>query len=195
MKKISLHIKNMVCDRCMKVVRSELDKLGLYPEIVRLGKVVIHEGGNQIDKQKIREVFSTHDFELLDDKKSLVIEKVKSTIIELIHHQNTIEHKKLSYLIEEKIGMDYAYISSLFSSAEGITIEKYIILQRIERVKELLIYDELTLSEIAWQLGYRSVQHLSSQFKKVTGLTPSHFKDIKENRRNYLDEVIIHSLL
>lgn len=194
MEKISLHIKNMVCSRCLKVVRSELEKLGLYPEIVKLGEVVLHENDKQIDKNKVREVFSTHGFELLDDKKSFIIEKVKSTIIELIHHQNSIEHKKLSYLIEEKIGMDYAYLSSLFSTTEGITIEKYIILQRIERVKELLIYDELTLSEIAWHLGYSSVQHLSSQFKKITGLTPSHFKGIKENRRNYLDEIIMHSL-
>jgi len=173
----------------MKVVKTELENLGLHPEIVKLGEVVLHESEKQLDKDKIRDIFSKHGFELLDDKKSHTIEKIKSTVIELIHYQHVIEHKKLSHLIEEKIGLDYSYLSSLFSATEGITIEKYIILQRIERVKELLVYDELNLSEIAWQLGYRSVQHLSHQFKKVTGLTPSHYKTIKEDKRRPLDEV------
>ncbi|MDO1449212.1 AraC family transcriptional regulator [Rhodocytophaga aerolata] len=189
MEKATLHIKNMVCSRCMKVVKTELENLGLHPEVVKLGEVLLHESDKQIDKKKVNEVFAKHGFELLDDKKSHIIEKIKSTVIELIHYQESKEHKKLSYLIEEKIGLDYTYLSSLFSATEGITIEKYIILQRIERVKELLVYDELTLSEIAWQLGYSSVQHLSHQFKKVTGLTPSHFKEIKEDKRNSLDDV------
>jgi len=173
----------------MKVVKTELEKLGLHPEVVKLGEVLLHESEKQIDKKKINEVFAKHGFELLDDKKSHMVVKIKSTVIELIHYQDSKEHKKISYLIEEKIGLDYTYLSSLFSATEGITIEKYIILQRIERVKELLVYDELTLSEIAWQLGYSSVQHLSHQFKKVTGLTPSHFKEIKEDKRNSLDDV------
>ena len=180
----------MVCSRCMKVVKTELKNLGLHPEIVKLGEVVLHENEGQIDKEKVKEVFNRHGFELLDDKKSFIIEKIKSTIIDLIHHQNHSQaNYNFSYIIEEKLGLDYAYLSSLFSATEGITIEKYIILQRIERVKELLVYDELTLSEIAWQMGYSSVQHLSNQFKKVTGLTPSHFKNIKEHRRKPLDEV------
>jgi len=188
--KATLHIKNMVCSRCIKVVKTELENMGLHPEIVKLGEVVLQENENQINKEKINEALTKHGFELLDDKKSLIIEKIKSAIIELIHHQNDAQIKyNFSYLIEKKLGLDYTYLSSLFSSIEGITIEKYIILQRIERVKELLVYDELTLSEIAWQLGYSSVQHLSQQFKKVTGLTPSHFKNIKEDKRKPLDKV------
>jgi AraC-like DNA-binding protein len=154
-----------------------------------LGEVVLDETDKQIDREKVKEVFTKHGFELLYDKKSYIIEKIKSIVIELIHYQDTRENKKLSFLIEERAEMDYAYLSSLFSATEGITIEKYIILQRVERAKELLVYDELTLSEIAWQLGYSSVQHLSHQFKKVTGLTPSHFKEIKEDKRKPLDEV------
>lgn len=189
MAKATLHIKNMVCSRCIKVVKTELENLGLHPEIVKLGEVVLHEDENQIDKEKVKQVITRHGFELLDDKKSHIVEKIKSTVIELIHYQDSKEHKKLSYLIEEKVGLNYAYLSSLFSATEGITIEKYIILQRIERVKEFLVYDELTLSEIAWQMGYSSVQHLSHQFKTITGLTPSHFKNLKENKRKPLDEV------
>jgi AraC-like DNA-binding protein len=180
----------MVCNRCIKVVKDELENLSLHPESVQLGEVVLKEEEKSIDKGKIKAALSQYGFELLDDKKSYIIEKIKNIIIELIHYNDgTHENYNYSYLIAEKIGMDYTYLSALFSAIEGITIEKFIILQRIERVKELLVYDELTLSEIAWKMGYSSVQHLSNQFKKITGLTPTHFKEIKENKRKPLDQV------
>jgi AraC family transcriptional regulator len=186
-----IHIKNMVCNRCITVVKDELEKLGLHIENIKLGEVTLEEPENQIDKPKIIDSLTRHGFELLDDKKSLIVDKIKTTVIELIHHQEKSggPHYNYSFLIEEKVGYDYAYLSSLFSSLEGTTLEKYIINQKIERVKELLVYDEMNLSEISYNLGYSSVQHLSTQFKKVTGLTPSHFKKIKENKRLPLDKV------
>jgi AraC-like DNA-binding protein len=129
-------------------------------------------------------------FELIDDKKGQLIDDIKTIIIELIHYQREIdEHINFSDYISKEVGYDYSYLSNLFSIVEGTTIEKYIIHQKIEKAKELLVYDELTLSEISWQPGYSSVQHLSRQFKKTTGLTPSHFKKVKENRRKPLDKV------
>jgi AraC-like DNA-binding protein len=138
----------------------------------------------------LKEILEENGFELIDDKKARAIEKVKNAVVEYIHQgEDQPIHVNFSELIEERVGLDYNYLSSLFSSLESMTIERYIILQRIERVKELLVYNELTLSEIAWKNGYSSVQHLSNQFKKVTGLTPSYFKKLKENKRRALDEV------
>jgi AraC family transcriptional regulator len=188
MERATLHIKNMVCSRCQKVVRRELESLGLHPLAVGLGQVTLQESAAKLDKEALGAALAKHGFELLDDKKAWVIEKIKSTIIEAIHHCKTPQ-ANFSGLIAQEAGLDYAYLSSLFSSTKGITIEKYIILQRIERVKELLVYDELSLSQIADQLGYSSVQHLSNQFKKVTDLTPSYYKKLQENRRRPLDEV------
>ncbi|HET7000770.1 MAG TPA: AraC family transcriptional regulator [Puia sp.] len=185
-----LYIKNMVCDRCILVVRQELDKLGMGYKNIQLGEVELSEN---ISPEKINE-FKDHlhilGFELLDDRKSTLVEKIKSAIIQLIQGTEVeILNKKLSVLLSEKLDLDYHYISGLFSSLEGMTIEKYVILQRIEKAKELLMYAELTLSEIADKLGYSSVQHLSQQFKKTTGLTPSHFKSLKKNMRIPLDKV------
>jgi AraC-like DNA-binding protein len=129
-----------------------------------------------------------HGFELLDDKKARVIQQIKSTVIEAIHHRQA-PHPHFSALIAGATGLDYAYLSSLFSATEGVTIEKYIILQRIERAKDLLVYDELSLGQIADKLGYSSVQHLSGQFKKVTGLTPSAYKKLRDNGRRPLDDI------
>jgi AraC family transcriptional regulator len=187
----TLHIKNMVCNRCIAVVRNELENLGLHIDQISLGEVQVDETEDQIDKQKVVSALTKHGFELLDDKKSLIIEKIKTAVIEQIHYpaKEGGRHYNFSHILEKKLGFDYNYLSSLFSSLEGITLEKYIIQQKIERVKELLVYDELNLSEIAYQLGYSSVQHLSTQFKKVTDLTPSHFKKIKENKRRPLDEI------
>jgi AraC family transcriptional regulator len=186
-----LHVKNMVCNRCITVVKDELEKLGLNISNIKLGEVTLEENEEQVNKQQVVEALTKHGFELLDDKKSLIVDKIKTTVIELIHHQEKAggPHYNYSFLIEQKVGYDYAYLSSLFSSLEGTTLEKYIINQKIERVKELLVYDEMNLSEISYNLGYSSVQHLSTQFKKVTGLTPSHFKKIKENKRLPLDKV------
>ncbi len=180
----------MVCDRCILAVRQQLDNLHLAYTNIQLGEVEVTEPVRSDLMNTLREQLHTLGFEVLDDKKSTTVEKIKSTIIQLVHGTNEDElNKKLSVLLEESLQMDYNYLSGLFSSIEGITIEKYVILQRIEKAKELLMYDELSLSEIADRLGYSSVQHLSQQFKKITGLTPSHFKQLKENKRKPLDKV------
>lgn len=180
----------MVCDRCKMVVRQELESLHLPYKNVDLGQVeLVHEPSAE-QLQELREHLQKQGFELLDDKKTKTVERIKTEIVSLIHGKDAEEFNlKLSAMLEEKIGIDYHYLSSLFSSVEGITIEKYAILQRIEKVKELLMYDEKSLSEIAYEMGYSSVQHLSQQFKKVTGLTPSHFKNLKENKRKPLDKI------
>ncbi len=180
----------MVCDRCILVVRQELDKLQLGYKNIQLGEIELTEQLSTKGAKELREHLNILGFDLLDDKKSTLVEKIKSTLIQLIHgtHEDELT-KKLSVLLSEKLFMDYHYLSGLFSSIEGITIEKYVILQRIEKAKELLMYAELNLSEIADRLGYSSVQHLSKQFKKTTGLTPSHFKKIKKNMRLPLDKV------
>ncbi|MEJ8803813.1 AraC family transcriptional regulator [Pontibacter sp. H249] len=187
---LKLHIKNMVCARCNRVVAEELAKLGYQVLQVSLGEAEISRADNAFNIEQIRETLTANGFELLDDRKTQLIEQVKLAIIELVHRQGEADlHINTSDYLSEKLGMDYSYLSSLFSSHEGITIEKYLILQRIERVKELLVYNELSLKEIAYQLGYSSVAHLSNQFKKVTGLTPSYFKEVKENKRKTIDHV------
>jgi AraC family transcriptional regulator len=185
-----IYIKNMVCDRCKRVVAEELQKLGYTVLKVSLGEVELATDSGEVNMEQLREVLESNGFELLDDRKTQLIEKVKLAIIELVHQAGEQElHTNTSAYIAEKVGLDYNYISSLFSSFEGTTIEKYLILQRVERVKELLVYDELSLKEIAYRLGYSSVAHLSNQFKKITGLTPSHFKQIKTEKRKTLDKV------
>ncbi|MCF6241365.1 MAG: AraC family transcriptional regulator [Bacteroidales bacterium] len=185
-----IYIKNMVCPRCIKVVSEEFGKLGFNIRSIKLGEVELENKLNDKDYENISEVLLENGFELIDDKRSRIIDKIKTSIIELVHyHKDKPEHINISDYLVENIGYDYSYLSRIFSEVESITIEKYFIYQKIERVKELLIYDELTLSEIAWDLGYSSVQHLSNQFKKITGLSPSHFKKLKENRRKPLDKV------
>ena len=186
----TLHIKNMVCNRCIRVVTEELTNLGLHLKTVELGEAVVEDEPDDDKLKEIDKVLKENGFELIDDRKGQLIDHIKTVIIELIHYRKEMdEHINFSDFISKEVGYDYSYLSNLFSSVEGTTIEKYIIHQKIEKAKELLVYDELTLSEIAWQMGYSSVQHLSRQFKKVTGLTPSHFKKVKENRRKPLDEV------
>lgn len=188
--KTKLFIKNMVCDRCILVVREQLDKCGIDYNNIQLGEVELTSPITNEQLEALRPQLSQLGFELLDDKKSAIITRIKTAVIRLIHNNEIAElNKKLSVLLSEKLGMDYHYLSTLFSSTEGVTIEKYVILQRIEKAKELLIYDEMNLNEIADTLGYSSVQHLSQQFKKITGLTPTHFKKLKENRRKPLDQV------
>lgn len=186
---MKLHIKNMVCDRCKMVVKAELEKLGLQPVSVELGEVVLEKELSAEEKTKLNENLHVVGFELIDDKKSQLIEKIKNLIIELVHQQNSTLKINLSDYLSNQLNHDYNYMTNLFSEVEGTTIEKYFIAQKIEKVKELLVYDELTLSEIAWQLNYSSVAYLSSQFKKVTGLTPSHFKNIRAQKRKPLDKV------
>ena len=180
----------MVCDRCVMVVRNQLDETGIGYNHIQLGEVELSRPATEAQLDTLKEKLSSLGFELLDDRKSALVTQIKSAIISLVHKNELEEsNKKLSVLLSEKLDKDYHYLSTLFSSIEGVTIEKYVILQRIERAKELLIYDELSLNEIADSLGYSSVQHLSQQFKKVTGLTPTHFKQLKENRRKPLDQV------
>ena len=159
----------MVCNRCIKVVAEELTILGLNITDIELGKVKITNLPESVSIKKIDSDLKENGFELIDDKKSRLIDQIKTIIIELVHHKREkAGHLNISDFISTEIGYDYSYLSNLFSSVEGTTIEKYIINQKIERVKELLVYDELTLNEIAYQLGFSSVQHLSTQFKKNT---------------------------
>ncbi|MFT3751272.1 MAG: AraC family transcriptional regulator [Agriterribacter sp.] len=179
----------MVCNRCIMVVRSELEKLGYKPENVTLGEAVLDKNISTEERNNIAKILEPIGFELIDDKKSRIIEKIKNVIIDLVHHQDVELKTSLSDLLSAALHHDYNYLSNLFSEVEGTTIEKYFIAQKIERVKELLVYDELSLSEIAFRLNYSSVAYLSNQFKKVTGLTPSYFKQIKEEKRKPLDKV------
>ena len=185
-----LHIKNMVCDRCRLVVKQTLDSLGYHPTRIELGEVELAETltGTQLDG--LRERLRAVQFELLDDRRQQTVERIKAAVIELVHRQpERLRRTNPSTYLAEALGRDYKYLSGLFSEVEGLTIEHYVIQQKIERVKELLAYDELTLSQIADSLHYSSVQHLSGQFKKVTGLTPSEFKRLNAPGRRALDHV------
>jgi AraC-like DNA-binding protein len=186
---MNLYIKYMVSLRCKMLVKSELEKLGLTCISVDLGMVEIRE---DISKEQL-EIFNKNlkksGLELLDDKKNILVEKIKAVIIEMIHYSDEVPKVNDSDYISEKLNYDYTYLSNTFSEVKGMTIQQYIILHKIERVKELLIYDELTLTEIAYKLHYSSVAHLSNQFKKVTGLTPTYFKDLKEKRTRNLEDL------
>lgn len=186
---MKLYVKNMVCNRCKMVVKAELESMGLHPVSVELGEVEILEDPDKKQLQQINAVLQTLGFELIDDKKSKIIEKIKNAIVTLIHHSDEELKTNLSTFISAELHQDYTYLSNLFSAIEGTTIEKYYIQQRIEKVKELLVYDELSLSEIAYRLGYSSVAYLSNQFKKVTGFTPSYFKSLKEHKRKAIDKL------
>ena len=180
---MQLYIKNMVCNRCIMVVQQELDKLNIESYHVKLGEVEI-QGDLKMEKRKqLEKNLGVLGFELLDNAKKQLIEKIKNLVIQKVHYPQEEEQHNFSEILSKSLHKDYSYLSNLFSDVEGITIEKYIINQKIEKVKELIIYDELSLSEIAYQLGYSSVAHLSTQFKKVTGLTPSHFKRIGGQRK------------
>jgi len=187
---MKLYIKNMVCGRCILVIREQLEALNIAYKNIQLGEVELTEELPAEQLQQFNDRVSGLGFEVLDDRKAALVNQIKSAIISLIHERGSEElNKKISVILSEKFHKDYHSLTTLFSSIEGITIEKYLILQRIEKVKELLFYDEMTLNEIADTLGYSSVQHLSQQFKKITGLTPTHFKKMKENKRKSLDQV------
>jgi len=187
---MNFYIKNMVCNRCILVVQQVFEGLNFPPVHISLGEVETAASIGDDELDSLRKKLIGFGFELIDDAKSQLIEKIKTLVIELIRYKNE-EDIKVNYsaYIESKLNKDYNYLSNLFSEVTGVTIEKYIISQKIERVKELLVYDELTLSEIAWELGYSSVSALSAQFKKIIGLTPKHFRQIKDNKRIPLDQV------
>lgn len=190
-KKNIIYVKNMVCNRCIKVIQNEFKNLSVDIKRITLGEVETALPINELPMEKINSVLVENGFEIIEGKKAKIIERIKNFIIKIIHNEeNPVkENHKYSLLIQKELNLDYNYLSSLFSSQESITIEQYIILQKIERAKEFLKYGELTLSEIAYKLGYSSVQHLSNQFKKVTGFTASQFKSRTENMRNPLDKI------
>jgi AraC-like DNA-binding protein len=184
-----LHIKNMVCDRCIMAVESELNKLDITAQSITLGEVVLAEPLTSDVKSQFQDNLEKIGFELIGDKKMQLTERVKNLIIDLIHYQHKQLNINLSDYLSEQLNIDYTYISKQFSETEQTTIEKFVILQKIERIKELISYNELTLSEISDQLHYSSVAHLSGQFKKVTGLTPSQYKNQTLKNRKPLNEV------
>jgi len=186
-----LAIKNMVCDRCIRVVREELQALGFDVVQISLGEATIVRRRGHNDMEEIRRALRRNGFDLVDSRNARVVQKIKTAVLSLIRNPRATSdrHLKDSALIERAVGLDYHYLSTLFSTAENMTIEKYIILQRIERVKELLRYDELSLKEIAFQLGYSSLAHLSSQFRKVTGMSARTYKKLRDAQRIPLDSV------
>lgn len=179
----------MVCSRCKMVVKSELEKSGLHPVSVELGEVEIQENNIGHIKVDLLHNLQSLGFDLIDDKKSKTIEKIKSLIIDLVQNKNNQININLSDYLAQQLIQDYSTLSNLFSEVEGITIEKYFINQKIEKVKELLMYDEMTLNEIAFLLNYSSVAHLSNQFKKVTGFSPSYFKQLKDKKRRQIEDL------
>lgn len=186
---MKLYIKFMVSIRCKMVVKAELDKLGLHYGVVDLGEVEVKEHVSAEQREQLKIALAYSGLELMDDKKAVLIERIKNVIVEMVHYSVEMPKVKNSAYISEKLKHDYTYLANLFSEATGITIEHYIIAHKIERVKELLLYDELNLTEISYLLNYSSVAHLSSQFKKVTGLTPTFFKQLKYKRRVMLESV------
>lgn len=184
-------IKNMVCDRCNFVIQNVLEELKLSPATVTLGEVDFGDASLDAEQlERLRCKIEPLGFELINDKKSRLIENIKKHVIAFVQQQDTPAKTKISSYLADHLHHDYTYLSNLFSAVEGVTIEQYFIHQRIEKTKELLVYDELTLTEIAYRLGYSSVAHLSRQFKKVTGLTPSHFKRLRDSKqRKSLDKV------
>jgi AraC-like DNA-binding protein len=171
------------------VVKEELKKLGLHFILVDLGVVDIMENISIEQHDQIKAALLKSGLELMDDKKAVLIERIRNIIIEMVHYTEELPKTNFSDYLSEKLNYDYTYLANLFSEVQGTTIEKFIIAHKIERVKELIIYDELNLTEIAWLMHYSSVAHLSNQFKKITGLTPSHFKNLKNKRRNPIEDV------
>ena len=187
---LKLYIKYMVSIRCKMAVKAVLDSMGLHYKSVELGEIDIKEELTQEQLAELKGRLLVSSLLLMDDQKAMLIEKIKNVIIELVHYEDKWPNVNFSYYLRDKLHHDYAYMASLFSEVAGITIEHFIIAHKIEKVKELLLYDELTLTEISYKLHYSSVAHLSNQFKKVTGLTPSYFKNLKEyKKRIHLEEI------
>jgi AraC-like DNA-binding protein len=179
----------MVSNRCKMVVKEELKKLGLHFIIVDLGEVEIMEELSLEGRQELKLALLESGLELMDDKRAVLIEKIKNVIIEMVHHTEATIKVNFSDFLSQKLSHDYTYLSNLFSEVQGTTIAQFIISHKVERIKELIIYDELSISEIAWKMNYSSVAHLSNQFKKITGLTPSHFKQLKVKKRSPIEEI------
>ena len=179
----------MVSTRCKMAVKEELKKLGLHFMVVDLGEVDIMENLSAEQREQLKTGLLNSGLELMDDKRAVLIEKIKNVIIEMVHFTDDLPTVNYSEHISSKLNHDYTYLSNMFSEVKGITIQQFIIIHKVERIKELIIYDELNITEIAWKLNYSSVAHLSNQFKKITGLTPSHFKQLKDKSRSPIEEI------
>ena len=180
----------MVSTRCVMVVKAVLKKLGLHFIVVDLGEIDIMENISAEQREQLKMGLRTSGLELMDDKRAVLIEKIKNIIIEMVHHTaDEIIKTNFSDYLSEKLNHDYTYLSNIFSEVKGITIQQFIIVHKIERVKELIMYDELNLTQISYKLHYSSVGYLSNQFKKVTGFSPSHFKQLKDKRRRPIEEI------
>lgn len=186
---LKLFIKYMVSNRCKLAVKEELTKLGLHFIVVEVGEVEIMEELTQEQYKALQLGLAPSGLELMDDKKAMLIEKIKNVITEMIHHSDEVPRVNYSDFISAKLDYDYTYLSNLFSEVKGITIQQFIIIHKIERAKEFLLYDELNLTEISYKLHYSSVAHLSNQFKKITGLTPSAYRQLKDKRRTPIEEI------
>lgn len=179
----------MVSNRCKLAVREELKKLDLHFTPVELGEVEVMENITMEQREQIKAGLLLSGLELMDDKKAMLIEKIKNVIVEMVHYSDEMIKVNFSDYLSEKLKYDYTYLSNLFSEVQGTTIEQFIISHKIERIKELIIYGELNITEIAWKMNYSSVAHLSNQFKKMTGLSPSHFKQLKDKRRSPIEDI------
>ena len=179
----------MVCIRCQMVVKAELEKLGLQSDYIKIGEANIIGEVQPEQLKQLDVALKKSGLLLMDDKKSILVEKIKTAIIELVHYSEDQIKVNLSDFLSDKLNYDYTYLANLFSEVKGVTIEKFYLTHKIEKVKELIVYDELNLSEIAYKMHYSSVAHLSNQFKKFTGLTPSHFRNLKNKRRDTLEDV------
>ena len=186
---MKVYIKNMVSLRCKLLVKEKLDQLGLAYTAVDLGEVEITEDLSEEQKLRLKNSLAAVGLELMDDRKKILIEKIKAVVVEMVHYSDEFPTTNFSTYISEKLHYDYTYLANLFSEVKGTTLEHFVIAHKIERVKELLIYDELNLTEISYKMNYSSVAHLSNQFKKITGLTPSFFKKLKDKRRKPLEDI------
>jgi AraC-like DNA-binding protein len=179
----------MVSARCKAVVKDELRKLGLHFIVVDLGEVEIMETLSAEEWAELKATLQLDGLELMDNKRAILIEQIKNVVIEMVHHSDELIKVNFSHYLSEKLNHDYTYMANLFSEVQGSTIEHFIINHKIERIKELIIYDELNITEIAWKMNYSSVAHMSNQFKKMTGLSPSHFKQLKVKRRSPIEDI------
>lgn len=179
----------MVSMRCKMLVTDKLQQLGLNYFTVDLGQINVLENISEQQLEQLKAELFKSGLELMDDKRAIIIEKVKNVIIDMVHHTDELPKSKFSVFLSEKLAYDYTYLANLFSQTEGITIQQFILNHKIERIKELILYNELSLKEISYRLNYSSAAALSNQFKKITGLTPSFFKQLKENRKKNLEHI------
>jgi len=189
---MKIFVKHMISTPCKMFVKEELNKLGIRYNSIELGEIDVAGNLSLIQRERLGSCLNKYGFELMVDRRTILVEKIKSIITELIHYTDERISTKYSYILSERLGFNYNYLAGIFSDDQGITIEKYIILHKIERIKELMMYGELNMTGIAWKLNYSSVAHLSFQFKKVTGLTPSQFRQLNGNQRTSVEELGSH---